>query len=327
MRRCTGSGIRSKRSSTRSYAHFSATVLAAQSSKDSGCRWGRAPRGRQLPPTPPTPPPAAPGEPRGWWACGLGHEHRRLAGETGGGESSSSRSPPSAIAGDWLTDWGGGSGSSSGCTGCGGDPGHGHAPRASAQLRRRGGGGGRGEQTREPAGLSVQPRPVRCALREGRRGRTEEEREAARAVRAAASARRDGSERGPAARARRRRPRTRTERSPWADLNLEASQGRGAPDPRQLAHLQPTCRLEGEEWTVWPSATAGREPREEPLWSARLAERRKRENSKSGSSVDWPDARRSQRSERSGRKTLGRHLEKIGKFQWWKLSSHHSNVE
>ena len=66
MRRCTGSGIRSKRSSTRSYAHFSATVLAAQSSKDSGCRWGRAPGARQPPPPPPAPPPAAPGVPRGW---------------------------------------------------------------------------------------------------------------------------------------------------------------------------------------------------------------------------------------------------------------------
>lgn len=46
MRRCTGSGIRSKRSSTLSKAHFSATALAAQSSRDSGERY------RELPPGP-----------------------------------------------------------------------------------------------------------------------------------------------------------------------------------------------------------------------------------------------------------------------------------
>lgn len=39
MRRCTGSGIRSKRSSTLSKAHFSATAFAAQSSRDSGERY------------------------------------------------------------------------------------------------------------------------------------------------------------------------------------------------------------------------------------------------------------------------------------------------
>lgn len=38
IRRWTGSGIRSKRSSTLSKAHFSATALAAQSSSDSGQR-------------------------------------------------------------------------------------------------------------------------------------------------------------------------------------------------------------------------------------------------------------------------------------------------
>lgn len=36
MRRCTGSGMRSKRSSTRWNGHFSATLRAAMSSRDSG---------------------------------------------------------------------------------------------------------------------------------------------------------------------------------------------------------------------------------------------------------------------------------------------------
>lgn len=80
MRRWTGSGIRSKRSSTLSKAHFSATAFAAQSRRDSGERYREL--GNPLPWPGPGPGPRGAGrrqgrllaggkERRGWGGCSL----------------------------------------------------------------------------------------------------------------------------------------------------------------------------------------------------------------------------------------------------------------
>lgn len=79
MRRWTGSGIRSKRSSTLSKAHFSATAFAAQSRRDSGERYREL--GNPLPWPGPGPGPRgagrrqgrllAGGKERRGWGCSL----------------------------------------------------------------------------------------------------------------------------------------------------------------------------------------------------------------------------------------------------------------
>lgn len=79
MRRWTGSGIRSKRSSTLSKAHFSATAFAAQSRSDSGERYREL--GNPLPWPGPGPGPRgagrrqgrllAGGKERRGWGCSL----------------------------------------------------------------------------------------------------------------------------------------------------------------------------------------------------------------------------------------------------------------
>lgn len=73
MRRWTGSGIRSKRSSTLSKAHFSATAFAAQSRRDSGERY-REP-GNPLPCPGPGPGPRGAGRRQGRLLAG-GKERR-----------------------------------------------------------------------------------------------------------------------------------------------------------------------------------------------------------------------------------------------------------